>query len=256
MRTLVVFYNPWVFALELAVLKSKEIEVTHVTVSRNYFNNGSQVSSNINWLKTHTTYTIVPYENLGDYDIIVVPTPGCVKEDELYKKYPTKKYIFVEEGISAYLDRELSEREKALLVLNEMYLTRPDKRTEGKPIDVNVAARIAMNFFVNELKSFPKNVKYVIFTEPVEHDNGNIYYADMLVNYVNNLPPDALVLLKRHPRDDTIYRFKHAVLEPERTIPAQLTYFMYPSATFVFTQYSTSLLLFPDKMNKEIIKAS
>lgn len=256
MRTLVVFYNPWVFSLELAVLQQKHIEVTHVTVSRNYFNNGAQVGKAINWLRTHTDYTLVPFEQLGDYDTIVVPTPGCVKEDELYKQFPDKNYIFVEEGISAYLHRKLSDREQSLLIINEMYLTRPDKRPEGLPININEAAKIAMSFFEQELKGFPNDVKYIIFTEPVEHDDGNTYYTDLMQDYVNKLPSDSLILLKRHPRDDSTYRFDRVVLEPEREVPSQVLYFLYPHATFVFTQYSTSLLLFPDNMHKEIIKVN
>ena len=83
---------------------------------------------------------------------------------------------------------------------------------------------------------------------------GDIDYPKKVSEFINNLPAGSKILIKRHPRDDSVYKFENKnVFYAPKDVPGQFLFSLYKDSVFVFTNYSTVELSMPKNCKKEVV---
>lgn len=249
-KTLIIFYNAWIFAQQLYICKQYNIKTFDIYVSTYYANNEEQKRRSEIWVhKKYPEINIV--EDIGtceeEYSIIVRPTPTLNSLKALHEKYPNAEYIYTEEGLSCYKPEFLHDRAKIeaeSFYNSEYFLTKPlyNKSTEHiiKPTSLFDIIKMMFN---QELVNLPK-ADNIVFTEPMEYDFNDLEYKHKVNEAIMYLP--GTTIIKRHPRDDTSYTIKENTYECDRMLPGQALFYLYPNAKFFYTGESTLQLLQPE----------
>ena len=249
-KALVIYNNPWIFAQSISVLEEYKISDYDVLINEKYHNTKKQVEHSKWWLLEYVDKQITDINNLKyEYNIIIRPTP--IKDDWLwfiYKKYPKAHYIYIEEWMWFYIselkDWKLSQYDKYFNQW-EVYLTYPNKLKWSKSLNNKRVFEIVKERYKKDLEHLPKDIKTIIFTEPIVFDENDKTYKDKVTKLTNKYPKP--ILIKRHFRDDTKYQYWEGVYECFNKIPWQLFFNLYPQSKLIFTGNTTLELYIHDK---------
>ena len=242
-KILVVYNNPWVFAQTLSVIGEIWEKDYDILINEKYHNTDLQISDSKEWIFEHTNKEpITSIDDNSDYEIVIRPTPS---DDDwleiIYEKLPNAKYIYIEEWMWFYArsleDLEFDSYFKKWVV----YLTYPEKLLWAKKLNNERIFEIVKQWYSNELDSLPKDVRTIIFTEPIVFDENDSSYKDKINKLIEDYPKP--LLIKKHFRDDTEYNYWDDVYECLKQIPWQILFDLYPNAKLIFT-WSTTLELF------------
>ena len=249
-KILVIYNNPWIFAQSLSVLEELGATEYDILINEKYHNTMKQVEHSKSWLLEYVGKQTTDIDNIKyDYDIIIRPTPS--KDDGLwfiYEKYPKAHYIYIEEWMWFYTT---DLKEKWILETDkyfnqwDVYLTYPDKMKWAKGLNSKRVFEIVKDWYKKDLEHLPKDIKTIIFTEPIVFDEHDKTYKDKITKLTDMyLKP---ILIKRHFRDDTKYQYCEGVYECFNQIPWQLFFDLYPQSKLVFTGNTTLELYIHDK---------
>ena len=245
-KILVIYNNPWIFAQTLSVLDEIWDNDYDILINEKYHNTKNQISHSKTWLLEYVHKESIRLEDTKNYDIIIRPTPA--KDDWLdiiYKKFPTANYIYIEEWMWFYVS-DLQDLSWDTYFNNwEVYLTAPEKLKWAKKINNKKVLSIVKWRYKKELKDLPKEIKTIIFTEPITFDEHDKSYKDKISKLIEDYQKP--LLLKKHFRDDTKYQYGEWVYECLNQIPWQLFFELYPHAKIIFTWITTLELYIHDK---------
>lgn len=257
MKNLVIYNNSWIYILTLTVLKELGIDDFDILINPYYYNNKSQMFSTNCFLKLHTDKKILFIDEIDfdKYSKVFVAFPFIDKDSNLSKNIKDKELFLIEEGTSSYMDfsSSLSSLEKKLFNKGKFYVTKSEKIKGSIQINLKEICSIGRKFFFFDLNKLPKSTNYIIFTEPMEFE-GDMNYPKKVSEFINNLPAGSKILIKRHPRDDSVYKFENKkVFYAPKDVPGQFLFSLYKDSVFVFTNYSIVELSMPKNCKKEVV---
>ena len=258
MKTLIIYHNPWIYAQELAVCKVLGLLPADICPNPYYAKNNEFIKK-ITRLTKDIRYrgTDKVLSKDATYDVIVRPTPMPDSAfEELHIKYPNATYIFVEEGMSCYMNTfdqlPLNEKEKTAIKTGRVYLSNPsfadpffkERKDSLYSIPMHLVYGDLINILADDMDKMPVYADRVVFTEPYVQDYGDHNYADRLENLLETY--SGTTILKCHPRDDCQYHVPDNCFVCNRDIPGQILFTKYPEAEFVYTGTSTISLFAPN----------
>ncbi len=260
MKNLVIYNNPWIYILTLSVLKELNIDNFDILINPYYYNNKEQMFSAHCFLKLHTDRKIFFIDEIDfdEYSKVFVAFPFIDKDFILSKKIKDKELFLIEEGSSSYMNfmDKISSFEKELFNKGKFYVTKSEKIDGSFQINLKEVCSIGKRFFFFDLKKLPEEIDYVIFTEPMEFE-GDKTYSEKISEYINDLPMNSNILIKRHFRDDSLYKIdnKKAFYAP-KDIPGQFLFSLYKDSDFVFTNKSTLELYIPKNIKRNVVSST